>query len=115
MKTILVVDDDAAIGELVTDRLALAGYRSLRACAAARRPCDADRPDMVLCDMPVPPEAGADAARAAREAGGVQAAPVVIMSSYYGYVAAAERSQVAFKEFSLRTLLEVVAASIGTP
>ncbi len=115
MKTILVVDDNWEIGEMVTERLKLAGYRSLLAGDATHQQCFKDQPDMVLCDMPVPPEAGADVARAMRAARGMQTTPVVMMSSYYGYVAAEESSQVALKPFGLHTLMEIVEANIGQP
>jgi DNA-binding response OmpR family regulator len=115
MKTILVVDDDWEIGEMVTERLELAGYRSLLAGGDTPQQGFKGRPDMVLCDLPVLPEAGADAARAMRAAPGVRATPVVIMSSYYGYVTADERSPVALRPFSLHALLEIVEAMIGRP
>jgi DNA-binding response OmpR family regulator len=115
MKTILVVDDSWEIGEMVTERLELAGYRSLLAGGATPQQCFKDWPDMVLCDLPVLPEASADAARTMRAARGAHATPVVIMSSYYGYVATDERSQVALKPFSLHALLEIVEAKIGRP
>ncbi len=115
MKTIVVVEDDGAIGELVTEHLALAGYRSLLADGTPPEQGAAGRPDMVLCDLPVPPAASAKAARALRAARDVQATPVVFMSSYYGYVAAEEHSPAALKPFSLRALLEIVEAEIGQP
>ena len=115
MKTVLVVKDDWEIAELVTEQLELAGYRSAQADGPLDQRCFTERPDLVLCDVHVPPGASTEAARAIRATVAVRATPVVVMSSYYGYVATADRSQGALKPFSLHTILEIVKANIGQP
>jgi CheY-like chemotaxis protein len=118
MKTVLVVEDDPCIGELLTDVLQLAGYRSLLAddgvdgLTRVRE----TRPDMVLCDAHLPRIDGMGVARALRAEPTLQATPFILMSADSRYVAEQAGDQTTLlKPIDLQTLLDTVAAQIGQP
>ena len=113
MKTILIIQDDPGVGDMLTQALELAGYHSL--LAGAGLPVDARCADMVLCDMPRLAAESTSFVRAMRTSSGLQKMPCVVVSSYYGYVASEESSAVTLKPFELQTVLESVHTSIGQP
>ena len=108
--TVLVVDDDRALRELVSEALADEGYdvRRARDGAEALAAVERERPDVVLTDAWMP---GLDGAQLARQlqAKGV---PVVLMSAVYADI---DLPGVPFlpKPFDLDRLLDVVTTALG--
>jgi CheY-like chemotaxis protein len=83
MKTVLVVDDDLAIRELLSDALAEAGYRVL-AVGNGRRAFEItkqERPDVVLADLMLPDLSGRELIRRIRGNEEVASTPVITMSA----------------------------------
>jgi CheY-like chemotaxis protein len=113
MKTILVFGDDPVVGDMLTQALELAGYRSVLAGAGER--IDAYCADMVLCDMHGLAPESVSLRDSLRGKSGLCSTPCVVVSSYYGYVAAEECDTMTLKPFELKTVLETVQASIGWP
>ena len=107
--TVLVVDDDRALRDLVGDLLAEEGYHVHRAgdgteaIAAVER----ERPDVVLTDAWMP---GLDGAQLARRLQ-LQGVPIVLMSAVYADI---DLPGVPFlaKPFDLDRLLVVVADAL---
>ncbi len=83
MKTVLVVDDDLAIRELLSDALAEAGYRVL-AVGSGRRAFEIakqERPDLVLADLMLPDLSGRELIRRIKGNEDVSSTPVIAMSA----------------------------------
>ena len=113
MKTVLVFEDDPVVGDMLAQALELAGYRSVR--AGAGEPIDCGCADMILCDLHRLATESTGLAGALCDKPGLFGTPRVVVSSFYGYVAAEECSAVTLKPFELKTVLETVQASIGRP
>jgi CheY-like chemotaxis protein len=118
MKTILVVEDDPLLGEMLEDYLQLAGYSTQLAgdgeegLARMR----AEHPDMVLCDLHLPRMDGEALARALGKEPGLQAMPFVLMSADSRIVGEGmSRPARLLKPFCLQTLLKTIANHIGDP
>jgi two-component system phosphate regulon response regulator PhoB len=83
MATILVVEDEPAIQELITLNLEQAGYRPLRA-ADAEQAIDLVRdelPDMVLLDWMLPGMSGIEFARRLRADRRTQGVPIIMLTA----------------------------------
>jgi len=108
--TVLVVDDDRALRELLSEALADEGYEVRRAGdgAEALEAVERERPDVVLTDAWMP---GVDGAQLARQLQ-VKGVPVVLMSAVYAEI---DLPGVPFlaKPFDLDRLLDVVTTALG--
>ena len=108
--TVLVVDDDRALRELVGEVLAEEGYEVRRAGdgAEALVAVERERPDVVLTDAWMPGLNGAQLARQLQ----VQGVPVVIMSAVYADI---DLPGVPFlpKPFDLDRLLDAVTTALN--
>jgi len=107
--TILVIEDDAGVRELVTCALANAGHTVLSAAngdEAAREFCRFERPlDMVLTDVVLPGDAGPAVVRRL----GVPSRNVLYMSGYSErHVRDGSIANMLEKPFTVRALLEAV-------
>ncbi len=83
MKTILVVDDDLAIREFLSDALAAEGYRVL-AVGTGRRAFEIakeERPDLVLADVMLPDLSGRELIRRIKGNEDISSTPVIVMSA----------------------------------
>ena len=82
MKTILIVDDDIDIGNLLEEALRRAGYGTLRAYSGteALLVLEKQRPDLILLDLMLPGLAGEDALPRMR---GI---PVIVLSARAGTI-----------------------------
>ncbi|MGI9148810.1 MAG: response regulator [Chloroflexota bacterium] len=113
MKHILVVDDDPAIRDIVTDILEMSDYRVRTACNGAEALDDLrfDRPAAVLLDLMMPVMDGWEFLRQYRIQGRVASAPIVIMSAARDAASVAdELGAEAFliKPFEMEAILDVV-------
>ncbi|MGH9278112.1 MAG: response regulator transcription factor [Acidimicrobiales bacterium] len=86
MKTVLVVDDDPDIRELIIWKLSQSGYATIAAAngedaLAAVRARRADLPDLVLLDWMMPKQAGIDVCRAIRQDPVTAHIPVVFLTA----------------------------------
>jgi CheY-like chemotaxis protein len=113
MKTILVVDDDLAIREFLSDALAEEGYRVLavangvRALEIARR----ERPDLVLADVMLPDLSGRELIRRIKGNEVTSSMPVIVM----GVALPSDAPGVAFlpKPFDLDDVVDLVALTLA--
>jgi CheY-like chemotaxis protein len=120
VRTVLVVDDEFGVGEVLTEVLGDAGYHVLTAIhgrQALERVAET-RPDVIVLDfmMPVLDGAGTLAALAADPAH--RDIPVILMSSLPETRIAEQASgYVVFlrKPFRIAALLEAIARVLGSP
>lgn len=82
-KTILIVDDESAIREMVTMALEMAGYNCLQAAdARAAHTLIVDkRPDLVLLDWMLPDTSGIELARRLKKDDTTAAIPVIMLTA----------------------------------
>jgi CheY-like chemotaxis protein len=117
MKTILVVDDEFDIVDVLADLLTAEGYRVLTASngreGLAR--LHESHADLVLLDRMMPVVDGAEMMRLMHEDEALRSIPVVMMSAAEGRRLSRELGCADFlkKPFDLGTLLETVARLAG--
>ena len=114
--SILVVDDDSAIRELVRTALELQGH-TVRACSSGRQALEelaAEAPDVAIFDMMMPGMDGAELCRQVRARPDLAHIPIVVLSAKI-YAAdraaalAAGADAYATKPIRIQQLLEVIA------
>jgi CheY-like chemotaxis protein len=113
MHHILIVDDDPAIRDVVSDILEMSDYCVKTACngAEALKDIRSDRPAAVLLDLMMPVMSGWEFLREYKGRGSVAPVPVVVMSAAQDVSAAAgELGAEAFlsKPFEIETILAIV-------
>ncbi|MDQ6670069.1 MAG: response regulator [Chloroflexota bacterium] len=115
MDHILIVDDDPAIRDVVTDILEMSDYRVKTASNGAEALADIrlDRPAAVLLDLMMPGMDGWEFLRHYRREGRAASVPVVIMSAARDASALAGQLGVqAFlsKPFEIQAILDIVGS-----
>jgi DNA-binding response OmpR family regulator len=88
MRSVLVVDDDADIRELITWKLNQAGYATMVAAdgeaglaAVAAGDADGRAPDLILVDWMMPKMSGIDVCRALRQDARTAGIPVILLTA----------------------------------
>ena len=83
MPSVLIVEDEAAIAELITVNLRHNGFRPIWAMdsATAQRELDAGLPDLILLDWMLPGESGLTLAKRWRADPRTQAVPVIMLTA----------------------------------
>ena len=88
MKTVLVVDDDSDIRELITWKLSQAGYNTLAASdgeaglvAAVGGDAEDRRPDLILVDWMMPKMTGIEVCRALRDNPVTARIPIILLTA----------------------------------
>ncbi len=88
MKTVLVVDDDADIRELITWKLGQAGYSTLDAAdgeeglaAATAGDSEGRAPDLILVDWMMPKMSGIEVCRALRDNPATARIPLILLTA----------------------------------
>lgn len=117
MKTILVVDDEFDIVDVLSDLLTAEGYRVLTASNGREGLARLHEAhvDLVLLDRMMPVVDGAEMMRLMREDASLRLIPVVMMSAAEGRRLSRELGCADFlkKPFDLGTLLDTVARLAG--
>lgn len=120
MKTVLVVDDEFLIVDVIAGTLEDAGYRVL--CAGHGRKAltvlEAERPDLIITDFMMPLMNGSELACAIRSDPARIGLPIILLSGAQGFIARERRElfdAVLDKPCDLDELLAEVAARIGAP
>ena len=120
MATVLIVEDEFAITDLLEMALTDEGYRVLTAANGRQglaRLAEGPRPDLVISDYMMPVLDGAGLIQAMRESEAQRDIPCIVMSSMpeanvreriNGYAA------FLYKPFRITALLQLVAATLGT-
>ncbi|HMJ91479.1 MAG TPA: response regulator [Candidatus Acidoferrum sp.] len=113
MKTILVIDDDAELCELLTIVLEAQGHRVLVSCNG-RHGCDLAPeflPDVILCDLLMPEITGFEVVNRLREDARTTRIPVAVMTGerhLRNHVAAPRCAMWLDKPFDLSELIEAI-------
>ena len=110
MTSVLIVDDSAALGELLTTTLTLAGHTAawVATGAEALRRAGELSPDVMLIDLHLDDMAGDELAVRLREAD-IGARLLAMSGEVPDKEAALPFARVLLKPFSMRTLLEVLS------
>jgi CheY-like chemotaxis protein len=118
-KTILIVDDERMVVQILEDVLGEAGYQTL----SARHGDEAlaiiatTRPDLVLTDLLMPVRDGFGLCRAILANPATRAIPLVLMSAVVDLRASIDFPYAGFlvKPFEINILLGTIAGLIGMP
>nr|WP_255500756.1 response regulator [Caulobacter sp. 17J80-11] len=118
VKTVLVVDDEALILDLIATALEEAGYRVLRAAHGikAMDVLAAERPDLIVTDYMMPLMNGQELAVAVRSDPQHIALPIILLSGAQSFLARGRRDlfdAVFEKPFDVDELTAEVANRIG--
>lgn len=118
MATVLVVDDELLVADIVVFALEDEGFRVLRAGdgAAALEQLAREPVALVITDYMMPTMNGIELAEAIRAAGGPDAPPVILMSGAQAHIARQQSSLFAAvfdKPFRMAELVERIRALIG--
>jgi two-component system, OmpR family, response regulator VicR len=108
--TVLVVDDEAAIRDLLREALELTGF-GVEAVSDGRTALQRAQellPDLVLTDLMMPGLSGRDLARQLKAVPATADIPIVLMSAAYQVEADDHFAAVIPKPFELDTLLEML-------
>jgi CheY-like chemotaxis protein len=119
MKTILVVDDELVLSEILSDVLKDAGYAVLTA-GDGREGLETLarlRPDLVLCDVMMPIVDGREVCRIMNNTPEYAGIPLVMMTAAPSSINSGECRFDALiaKPFDLDNVLTVIETLIGTP
>jgi CheY-like chemotaxis protein len=119
MKTVLVVDDELAIADMLCVVLEGEGYRVVTASngQVALASLTMTRPDMVLCDLMMPLLDGQELCRAMKSDPQYQAIPIILMSAVGDSLISAATQHDGFigKPFDIDEVLALVERLIGKP
>jgi DNA-binding response OmpR family regulator len=117
--TVLVIEDDPAIGNMLSTLLAVEGYRPMLVVdgGEALERARAERPALITLDLSLPSLDGIQVLERL-DKGTELRTPVIIVSAYTDRLTAAHRARVSAiltKPFEIDTLLSCIRAVIGEP
>jgi CheY-like chemotaxis protein len=115
MSKLLIVDDEVAILEALTDILSVEGYEVVTAANGAEglEHVRKDRPDLILLDLMMPVMDGQEMLRRLKEDAALRSIPVVVMSAGRVSKSELQGSRFLAKPFELDDLLNTVAAELN--
>jgi CheY-like chemotaxis protein len=115
MSKLLIVDDEVAILEALTDILSVEGYEVATAANGAEglKNVHEDRPDLILLDLMMPVMDGQEMLRRLKDDPALRAIPVVVMSAGRVSKADLQGSRFLAKPFELDDLLDTVSAELN--
>ncbi len=113
MATVLIVDDDPDIRNILTEVLGDAGYdvRAVPNGLIAQHAAATDPPDLILMDIMMPYQDGISTTRRFRDAVETEAIPIILLSSSDRMCQVAHGApvqEVIGKPFDLDTLIDTV-------
>ena len=116
-RTVLVIEDDAAIGHMLITLLGAEGYRPILVAdgALALDAARAERPALITLDLSLPNVDGLEILDRLDDSTG-EAVPVVVVSAYTKRLTARHRRRAAAvieKPFEVDGLLRSIATAIG--
>ncbi len=119
-RTVLVVEDDQPVGELLIALLEERGYRAVAAQdgRTALRLARQLRPNLITLDLALPGMDGHALLQRLKSDPNTKDIPVVVISAYTQILPAGERRKLAYllgKPFDVSEVLAVVEATIGNP
>jgi CheY-like chemotaxis protein len=119
-RTVLVVEDDEAVSELLVTLLADRGYvaHAARDGQTAMRLARRVRPDLITLDLALPELAGTDVLASLKRDELTREIPVIVISAFTQILPAGERKKLTYvlgKPFNIDEVLEVVQATVGSP
>jgi CheY-like chemotaxis protein len=118
-KTILIVDDDQAVVNILDELLSDAGYHTLRAAHGneALAILSTTLPDLIVTDLQMPVLDGFELCRAVLANPTTQAIPLVLISAFDSAIQSVDfpHASVVRKPFDLDELLNLVVALVGVP
>ncbi|WP_263262488.1 response regulator [Pseudomonas sp. RIT-PI-S] len=120
MTTILIVDDEYLIADILGFALEDEGYMVVKASNGrkALEVLDRERPSLVITDFMMPVMDGLEFARAVRERPAFASLPLFLMSGAQGSIGRASPelfTAVFDKPFDIETVIRHVISSIGRP
>jgi DNA-binding response OmpR family regulator len=117
MSKLLIVDDEVAILEALTDILSVEGYEVATAANGAEglKRAGEERPDLILLDLMMPVMDGQEMLRRLKESAELRTIPVVVMSAGRVTKAELQGSRFLAKPFELDDLLDTVSAELNRP
>ena len=115
MSKLLIVDDEVAILEALTDILSVEGYDVATAANGAEGLAKVakDRPDLILLDLMMPVMDGQEMLRRLKDDASLRTIPVVVMSAGRVTKSDLHGSRFLAKPFELDDLLDTVSAELG--
>jgi CheY-like chemotaxis protein len=115
MSKLLIVDDEVAILEALTDILSVEGYEVATAANGAEglKRAGEERPDLILLDLMMPVMDGQEMLRRLKESPDLRAIPVVVMSAGRVSKSELQGSRFLAKPFELDDLLDTVNAELN--
>ncbi|MET0403274.1 MAG: response regulator [Cystobacter sp.] len=115
MSKLLIVDDEVAILEALTDILSVEGYEVATAANGAEglQQVGRNRPDLILLDLMMPVMDGQEMLRRLKDDPALRTIPVVVMSAGRVTKAELQGSQFLAKPFELDDLLETITSEIN--
>ena len=115
MSKLLIVDDEVAILEALTDILSVEGYEVATAANGAEglKRAGEDRPDLILLDLMMPVMDGQEMLRRLKESPDLRAIPVVVMSAGRVSKSELQGSRFLAKPFELDDLLDSVTDELN--
>ncbi len=115
MSKLLIVDDEVAILEALTDILSVEGYEVATAANGAEglKRAGEERPDLILLDLMMPVMDGQEMLRRLKEDSALRSIPVVVMSAGRVSKSELQGSHFLAKPFELDDLLDTVAAELN--
>jgi CheY-like chemotaxis protein len=115
MSKLLIVDDEVAILEALTDILSVEGYEVATAANGAEglKRAGEERPDLILLDLMMPVMDGQEMLRRLKESPDLRGIPVVVMSAGRVSKSELQGSRFLAKPFELDDLLDTVSAELN--
>jgi CheY-like chemotaxis protein len=115
MSKLLIVDDEVAILEALTDILSVEGYEVATAANGAEglKRAGEERPDLILLDLMMPVMDGQEMLRRLKESPDLRTIPVVVMSAGRVSKSELQGSRFLAKPFELDDLLDTVNAELN--
>ncbi len=115
MSKLLIVDDEVAILEALTDILSVEGYEVATAANGAEglRRAGEEHPDLILLDLMMPVMDGQEMLRRLKESSELRGIPVVVMSAGRVTKAELQGSRFLAKPFELDDLLDTVSEELN--